>query len=121
MLLVFSNRGEMDYKSLASYLHLLEESAEHFRYNGAPNIFKRDQVEVYTPGKRAGLQIADAVASSFFFAVEESHFGLTEDSYVRALFPRMYRHDDIVWEYGIKMFPKECEAERQKGNCLVIY
>jgi hypothetical protein len=42
-------------------------------------------IRLFSPGKRAGLQCADAVASSVFMAWEQNHFGQTELSYVRAL------------------------------------
>ena len=65
-----------------------------------------------------GLQIADAVASSYYFAVEKSCYGFTEESYAKLLLPRAYRHDGQLWGYGIKMAPRETEERRRAGEIL---
>ena len=54
-----------------------------------------------------GLQIADAITSSYYKAVEPSADGFTEDAYVRLLLPRAYQGDDSV--QGIRF--KHCSEE----------
>ncbi len=72
-------------------------------------MFRASQVETYSPGKRLGLQFADAVASSYYFAVEQGPFGFTEDAYARQLLPRAYRQNGELWNYGIKITPEPDE------------
>jgi hypothetical protein len=61
--------------------------------------------------KRMGLQIADAVASGFFFAVNQSAYGFVEDRYARMLKDVVY-HNNGRWNgYGLKFWPKECEPQ----------
>jgi hypothetical protein len=58
-----------------------------------------------------GLQIADAVASSFFVALERSGYGFTEDRYVRMIKSVMYRgRKGDYLGYGIKIFPSDAET-----------
>lgn len=65
--LVFSNRATLDYKNLKDYLKHLEENRAINDYKVAVGIIRPDELCTFTSGKRMGLQIADAVASSYFF------------------------------------------------------
>jgi len=116
--LVFSNKSNMDYDALRAYLRHLEANRVALGYRAAQGIILPDQVLAYTPGKRMGLQIVDAVASSHFFAVETNHYGFTEDTYVKLLLPRAYRHQGQLWGYGIKIMPRETEERRRAGDIL---
>lgn len=58
---------------------------------GAEGVIVPNQVLTLSPGRRKGLQIADAVASSTYFALEKGGFGMVEDAYLRALSSRIYR------------------------------
>jgi hypothetical protein len=57
--------------------------------------------------KRVGLMIADAVAHSYWRALEKDRFGFTEDRYVSVLKPIVYRHGGETSGYGIKFWPRE--------------
>lgn len=116
--LVFSNRATMDYQALNRYLCHLEDSRDEFSYQAAPGIIRPDQFETHTHGRRMGLQIADAVASSYYYAVWVSPYGFTEDTYARLLVPRAYRHNGLLWGYGVKIVPRESEERRRKGEFL---
>jgi len=63
--------------------------------------------------------VADAVASSYFFAIETNRYGFTEDSYAKLLLPRAYRHQGQLWGYGIKIMPRETEEKRRDGTLLI--
>ena len=106
--LVFSNRSSMSYFDLRNYLSRLERMS--FEGLGDPQIFwsaiDTRQMETYTAGKRAGLQVADAIAGSFYYATEYSPLGLTEDCYARMLRPVVYRRQKSYLGYGLKFFPR---------------
>ena len=57
-----------------------------------------------------GLQIADAIASGFFKAVEPSPYGHTEDRYARMLRPIVYHRQRCYQGYGLKFWPREAAA-----------
>lgn len=65
-----------------------------------------------------GLQIADAVASGFFKAVEPSRLGFTEDRYARMLKPVVFRHKNRYLGYGLKFFPREVDEVIDEEPCL---
>jgi hypothetical protein len=65
-----------------------------------------------------GLQIADAIASSMYFAVEPSNLGFTEGAYGRLLLPGIYRREGQLWGYGLNVFPSETEEKRRMGEIL---
>lgn len=56
-----------------------------------------------------GLQIADAVASSTYYAVQPSQHGYTEDRYIRMLKPVIYHHRGRYLGYGLKFWPQEVD------------
>ena len=114
--LVFSNRATLDYSALGRYLEYLEQNRTALGYKAAPGIIKPGQIFTYTSGKRLGLQIADAVASGFFYAVEKSAYGLVEDGYARLMLPKAYRYGKTLWGYGIKIWPREAEERRRTGE-----
>lgn len=114
----FSNRASMDYGELKAYLKYLEANREALGYRGAKGIIRTDQVSALSAGKRMGLQIADAIACSYFKAVEANPYGLTEESYARTILSRAYRYKAQVWGYGIKVMPRETEEQRRAGNLL---
>lgn len=116
--LVFSNRESLDYDALREYLGYLEANRAALEYRAAPGLILPEQVETFSPGQRMGLQVADAVASSYYFAVEPSPYGLPEDGYARLLLPRGYRQGTQVWGYGIKIMPREAEERRRSGEIL---
>ena len=116
--LIFSNRASLDYDDLRRYLLYLQNNRIALDYRADTNVIHPDEMETYTHGRRVGLQFADAVASSFFYAVEPNAYGLTEDAYARFLLPRAYRHNGQLWGYGLKLMPREAEEERRKGLIL---
>ena len=116
--IIFSNRATMDYDKLRDYLRHLEANHIALGYRAAERIIRPDLVESYEAGKRMGLQVADAIAASFFFAVEPSGYGLTESGYGQLLMPRAYRHEGQVWGYGLKVVPSEAEEKRRSKQIM---
>lgn len=106
--IIFSNRSGMSYEDLRQYFKLLE--------SGPPNtldwsVIRCDQMQAFTAGRRMGLQIADAIASGFFKAVEPTHYGHTEDRYVRMLKPIVYHNRGRYAGYGVKIWPREAHGQ----------
>lgn len=101
--LIFSNRSAMSYDELREYLESL---------NGNPAADARIDWNVIDPAliravnhdQLAGLQLADAVASGIFFAINKTQYGETEDRYLRLLAPTIYRHQQRVEGYGLKIW-----------------
>lgn len=106
--IIFSNRGGMKYEELRAYMKVLQSNSGPFRVEIDWNVIKADQITAYSD-KRMGLQIADAVASSFFFGSQMNQYGFAEDRYARMLKPVVYHHKSRCNGYGIKLWPREYE------------
>jgi uncharacterized protein DUF3800 len=76
------------------------------------------QIQIHSAGRRMGLQIADAVASGFFKAVEPTGYGHTEDRYARMLRPVLYRREGTFRGDGLNFWPRSVEPllERDPFN-----
>lgn len=97
----------MSYAEMRGYLSLLKAQTPKNDVRIEWSVIKPDQIKAFTPGKRAGLQVADAVASGLFSAVEPGHYGFAEDRYAELLKRNMYRHQGFYFGYGLKFWPKE--------------
>jgi hypothetical protein len=95
--IIFSNRSGMSYEDLSHFILSTD------RFQGTP--VRHGQIYAYSAGQKVGLQIADAVASGFFKAVEPSEYGHTEDRYARMLKPVLYRKGDTYRGYGLRFWP----------------
>ncbi len=113
--IIFSNKAGMSHKKLTGYLEFLRRQCEVQDVTIEWNAVKTGQIRSYSPGKRMGLQIADAVASGVFAALEPSRYGFTEDRYARMLKPVTYRHQGRYLGYGLQFRPHEVET-RLEGD-----
>jgi len=107
---LLSNRSGMSYDELRKYLSHLKENTGPFDVRIDWSVVDADLVEAHGSGRLMGLQIADAVASSFFYAVERTRLGFTEDRYARMLRPVVYHHGNRYSGYGLKFWPRETAA-----------
>jgi len=107
--MIFSNRSGMSYDEMKDYLGYLEENTGPFDVRIEWSVVKPSQIVAFSPGKRMGLQIADAVASSFFYAVQPTQHGFTEDRYARMLKPVVYHREGRYLGYGLKFWPREVD------------
>ncbi|MGA3086449.1 MAG: DUF3800 domain-containing protein [Thermodesulfobacteriota bacterium] len=107
--IIFSNRSGMSYQEMKEYLGLLKDQTRFADVRIAWNVINPDKFMAYSPGKNMGLQIADAVASSVFFAVQPSRYGFIEDRYIRMLKPVVYHHEGKYRGYGLKFWPREMD------------
>lgn len=121
--IIFSNRSGMSYDELKEYLTKLKVKSDlidDIRIDWS--VIREERIAAYTSGKRMGLQIADAVASGFFKAIEISRLGFTEDRYVRMMKPIVYRHEGNVLGYGIKIWPRDFDFKMdERFNWLNLY
>ena len=105
--IIFSNRSMMSYDDLRSYLRHLREIGEAQDIRVDWSVVLPEQVTAVNHDQLAGLQIADAVASGFYFAVNRNPYGEVEDRYVRLMSATIYRHRGGELEgYGVKFWPE---------------
>jgi hypothetical protein len=99
--LIFENRANTSYDELNQYItDLIGKDGVQIR----PNVFK--SWKAIGKGQLKNLQLADAITTSLFKALEKNQFGLTEQSYIEALKPFIYNRKGNYHGYGIKMFPE---------------
>jgi hypothetical protein len=116
--LVFSNRSAMSYDDLRSYLSLLrQQSASNPDIGIHWPAISCENVRAVNHDKLAGLQIADAVASSMFFAANKTQYGEVEDRYYRLLRKNLFRKDGRADGYGLKIW---CSDDAEKQRLAVI-
>ncbi len=112
----FSNRSGMSYAQFKTYLEHLRKVGDDGigRVNIEWKVIKPDQIEAIQHHKRMGLQIVDAVASSFFAGAQKNIHGFTEGRYATMLAPVVYGYKSrngacCKYGYGVKIFPREAE------------
>lgn len=105
--IVFSNRSGMSYEELKDYLGVLEGDPRNVRIDWS--IIRKEKIKSFPSGRRLGLQIADAAASSFFYAVNPSRYGHIEPRYAIMLKPVIYNHRGDFMGYGLKLWPREVD------------
>lgn len=115
--IIFSNRGGMKYDEFRNYLNVLKTQTTVFGVEIDWDVINADQITAYS-AKQMGLQIADAVASGFFFGVQASQYGFAEDRYARMLKPVVYHRRGRYNGYGLKFWPRDCEIIINKESHL---
>lgn len=105
--LVFSNRSIMSYEDLKGYLGLLKGQNDPLSVKIDWGVIDPENVRAVNHEQLAGLQAADAVASSFYYAVNNNRYGEVEDKYAKLLLPTAYRHKSVLLGYGIKFWPED--------------
>lgn len=111
--LVFSNRSAMSYDDLRAYLGLLlVQSANTDSIHIDWGAIDPARVQAVNHDKLAGLQLADAVASSAFFASNLSRYGDVEERYLKMLAPVIFRNKQRIDGYGMKFWCAAPEKER---------
>ena len=115
------HRSAMSYEDLRNYLlHLKDKPGTDARIDW--NAIKPEQVRAVNHDQLAGLQMADAVASSLFFAVNLTQYSEVEDRYFRMLRPTIYRHAKSgELGYGLKFWPGSLEALAENMTHLASF
>ena len=100
--LIFSDRGGTPCGEFREYLKNMRGVDTQIRWS----CIDENLVESMSHSQRAGLQFADAVASSISWGIEPQQFGNTEARYGRTLKPKIYKSNaGKIAGYGIKMLP----------------
>lgn len=110
----FSNRSCMSYDELRVYLKRLKDRTGDFGVCIDWSAVAPDQIEAHTHDSRMGLQIADAVASSFYMACELTPQGFNEPRYAQMLKAVLYRHEGRCVGYGLKFWPRDADEYPEK-------
>lgn len=108
----FSNRGGLSYSQMAAYFQWInyQGSNTFLRFGKIHwNTIDYDLLKVYPHYDRAGLQLADVVASAFFKACDIHNTGGCDPRFAMLLRSRMARFQDKPSElhagYGVKLMP----------------
>lgn len=105
--LVFSKRGNMNYRDFQDYLEKVKDgNTKYPEFNSINwNIIDIAAIEARDHSTRAGLQIADCIASAFFTAVEPNYYGMTERRYADQLRKIVYHRNGKRIGNGLKYVP----------------
>ena len=115
---LFSNRSGMSYADLRDCMTLLKRKSSDPDRGIEWAVINQDRITSHTHGKRMGLQIADAVAGSFFYAVQPSRHEYVEARYCRMLKPVVYHRDGRYPGYGLKFWPLGADAALESDKRL---
>lgn len=118
---IFSNRSIMSYEGLRDYLRLLQTKSDPMDVRIDWSVILPDAVRAVNHDQLAGLQVADAVASGFYYAVNLNRYGEAEDKYARLLLPGVYRHKDVKLGYGLKFWPEDVEKLKSANPHLAWF
>lgn len=98
--LIFENRSNTSYEDLEAYIRMLEIDDD--------TQIRKNVIKTFNAVNKAqskNLQIADAVTSALFQALEIDQYGMHEDSYIRYLTPFIYHRNKNYSSYGLKFLP----------------
>jgi hypothetical protein len=115
--IVFSNRSNMSYQEIRDYIqHLLDRSGDlPQEVQIDSDVIRPGHIRAVDHSKLAGLQAADAVASSLHFAVRRNRYGETEPAYSQLIKKTFYRHKGELHGYGIKTWPDDLGVTKTKA------
>lgn len=95
----------MSYDDLKDYFDVLQRlSANGGDIHIDWHAINRDRVKAINHDKMAGLQVADAIATSVYFAVNKTQYGHIEDRYLKITANLLYRHKGKAINYGLKIW-----------------
>lgn len=84
-----------------------------------------EKILTYPAKDRAGLQLSDCVASSFYSALEFTGQNIVKPQFAQVLMPRMARSNrNKIYGFGIKVLPNYAptivkEEQRQFFECYI--
>jgi hypothetical protein len=115
--IIFSNRSNMSYEDMKDYLRLILRRHEDnpMDVQVDPTVVDPDRIESIEHSKRAGLQVADGIASGLHFAVKVNRYGEAEPAYASHLKGTLYRHSGTVMGYGLKLWPSDLSDTKAKA------
>ena len=107
----FASRGGVKIGDAARYLAYLKDQDEFgLLYNTywkpCWDVMDFAQINTYPAKNRAGLQLADSVASAFYSALELTAEGQVKPEPAKALMPRMaMSRNNRIYDFGLKVWP----------------
>ena len=122
----FASRGGVKIGDVARYLAYLKDQEEfgllyHSYWKPAWEVMDFAQIHTYPAKERAGLQLADVVASSFYTAMETTCGGSVTPEHAKALAPRMARsRNGRIYNFGFKLWPNHAPALVQPNQREVL-
>jgi hypothetical protein len=119
--IIFSNRSRMSYEELREYLRTLKNKSDPLGVTIDWSVINPDTVRAVNHEKLIGLQLADAVASSLFYAVNLNRYGEAEPRYQEILQPTFCRHKEIILGYGLKFWPTDFAALLNEQPHLKVF
>lgn len=120
--IIFSRRGGLSYDDFRAYLLRLKNANDPaIQINWA--VIDIDGIEAQDHAKKAGLQLADIVASSITAGVEQDFYGNCELRYAQTLKPILYHRRDNYLSYGMKFYPgpERLQLTHQQQQLLSIF
>lgn len=109
--IIFSECKTLRYETFASHVRTLAANPmAHNSYAAWYHIDPNAISALPHRTNRAGLLIADYIASAFGRAVERKEFGITDDRFVRLFRTRVYNWNGKHLGNGIKIWPQQAEA-----------
>ena len=102
---------------IRAYLRLLlkQSEANPSQVQIDRTVIDPERISAVEHSKLAGLQVADAVASGFHFALKVNRYGETETSYLPHLKKTIYRHKAEALGYGLKLWPEDLATVKAKA------
>ena len=94
-------------------LRQAEDNPQKVQIDG--KVIDPERIRSVDHAKLAGLQVADAVASSLHFAVKVNRYGEIEPGYLGHLKSRIYRHKGVALGYGVKLWPEDFATIKEKA------
>jgi hypothetical protein len=124
--ITFSDRGQLKYERLITYLDTLFNRTAMDDFLGVDvrnhdikwKYLTDDSIDIKTHNSSPGLQAADAVASSLRAALEFTPHFATEHRYAKLLAPRVWSRYLKVINYGLKFLPEAPSDEFEHTNRL---
>jgi hypothetical protein len=107
----FSDRGGVRIEDIKDYYKYLSDQSKlgmmhHDRYDLDWRVFSPNELFIYPNRMRAGLQLADCVASAFFAGLEATPEGIIKPAFAKRLVPRICAdHKGKRYGYGVRTMP----------------
>jgi hypothetical protein len=120
--LVFSRRSQMTEQRVVEQLSTLRQA----RTNAlgprgiAWDVFPPARVRVLDHERRAGLQLADYVASAILKSVEPNRYGNTESRYVELLGPVFARRKASAFHFPISAIPSRFARNHVRDGVTIL-
>jgi hypothetical protein len=106
--LIFSDRASMSYDDIRSYFALLQQQST--AGSAVVNIhwpaIQVESLRAVSHAQLAGLQIADAAATSYLYGLRLSRFNVADPSFMYLLRRHAYRHRRAWLGYGVKFLSR---------------